>query len=47
MTQIGVVSWELKDCGNITGVPGIYTNVRYFLPWILDNLAVDDQDADP
>ena len=37
MIQIGVVSWGLNDCGK-KGIPGIYTNVRYFLPWILDHL---------
>lgn len=46
MTQIGVVSWGLTDCGT-KGAPGVYTNVRYFLPWILDNLDSDDQDAEP
>ena len=46
MTQIGVVSWGLTDCGT-KGAPGVYTNVRYFLPWILDNLDSDDQDSEP
>ncbi|CAG9837834.1 unnamed protein product [Diabrotica balteata] len=32
---IGVVSYGLKKCG--TG-PAVYTNVPYFLKWILDNI---------
>ena len=41
MTQIGLVSWGTTACG-VKGVPGVYTNVRYFLPWILDNLDGED-----
>ena len=46
MTQIGLVSWGPPKCGT-KGAPGVYTNVRYFLPWILDNLDGEDQDAEP
>ena len=36
-TQIGLVSFGLPHCGT-AGVPGVYTNVAYFMEWILDNL---------
>ena len=35
--QIGIVSWGLPRCGT-AGVPGVYTNVGYFMNWILDNI---------
>lgn len=35
--QEGVVSFGPKYCG-ITGYPGVYTLVRYFMDWILDNM---------
>ena len=37
-TQIGLVSWGLGECGT-HGVPGVYTNVAYFMEWILDNIG--------
>ena len=37
-TQIAIVSWGRKVCGT-KGAPGVYTNVQYFLPWILDNIS--------
>ncbi|XP_058815823.1 CLIP domain-containing serine protease HP8-like isoform X2 [Topomyia yanbarensis] len=35
--QIGVVSYGVKSCG-VQSQPGVYTNVRYFLNWILENV---------
>ena len=36
-TQIGLVSWGLNEWGG-KGMPGVYTNVRHYLTWILDHL---------
>jgi len=35
--QVGLVSWGLTKCGT-EGVPGVYTNVRTYLKWILDHI---------
>ena len=34
--QIGIVSFGLKLCGS--GVPGVYTRVTNYIPWIEKNL---------
>ena len=34
--QIGLVSFGTKTCGE--GIPGVYTKVTKFLPWIAKNL---------
>ena len=36
-TQIGLVSFGAVYCGT-AGLPGVYTNVAYFMEWILENL---------
>ena len=33
---LGVVSFGIKHCG--TGVPGVYTNIQNFMPWIRSHL---------
>jgi len=35
--QVGLVSWGNPKCG-LKGIPGVYTNVKSYLKWILDNL---------
>nr|XP_031825640.1 transmembrane protease serine 9-like [Nomia melanderi] len=35
--QYGIVSFGLRGCA-IEGVPGAYTNIVYYMDWILDNI---------
>lgn len=35
--QLGIVSFGLRGCG-IEGVPGVYTNVVYYMNWILNTI---------
>jgi secreted trypsin-like serine protease len=37
--QIGIVSFGPRLCGT-EGVPGVYTKVRSYVDWILDNVEV-------
>jgi secreted trypsin-like serine protease len=32
----GIVSFGTKKCGK--GFPGVYINVTYYIPWILETL---------
>ncbi|KYM93570.1 Serine protease easter [Cyphomyrmex costatus] len=38
IVQYGVVSYGLKQCGT-EGFPGVYTNIVYYMDWILNTLA--------
>ncbi|XP_012527986.2 serine protease grass [Monomorium pharaonis] len=38
MIQYGVVSYGLMPCG-VSGIPEVYTNVAYYMDWILDTLT--------
>ncbi|XP_054011033.1 transmembrane protease serine 9-like [Hylaeus anthracinus] len=35
--QYGIVSFGLKNCGT-EGVPGVYTNLVYYMDWVLDTI---------
>ncbi|XP_076666294.1 CLIP domain-containing serine protease HP8 [Andrena cerasifolii] len=35
--QYGIVSFGVKDCDTV-GVPGVYTNVVYYMDWILNTI---------
>ncbi len=34
--QVGIVSFGSPDCGN--GLPGVYTRVEPYMPWIIRNI---------
>lgn len=34
---VGIVSYGASKCGT-DGIPGVYTRVSSYLPWILENL---------
>ena len=33
---VGIVSFGSRRCGK--GLPGVYTSIDYYLPWIIDNM---------
>ena len=36
---IGIVSFGPRRCGT-DGIPGVYTRVRFYMDWILDNVKI-------
>lgn len=39
VVQLGIVAAGHSECGQgISGYPGIYTDVKYYMEWILDNM---------
>ena len=38
-TQIGMVSWRRNGYCDQEGKPAVYTNIHYYMKWILDHLA--------
>ena len=36
-TLVGLVSWGTDECG-LKDIPAVYTDVGYFLGWILNNI---------
>lgn len=37
--QNGIVAAGHSECGQgVTGFPGIYTDINYYMQWILDNI---------
>lgn len=37
--QYGIISFGTNSCGNSGEYPGVYTNLKHFLKWVLDNLS--------
>ncbi|XP_063697742.1 serine protease grass-like [Culicoides brevitarsis] len=39
IVQYGIISFGPNSCGNSGTYPGVYTNLRHFLTWVLDNIS--------
>lgn len=39
IVQYGIISFGPSSCGNSGLYPGVYTNLRHFLVWVLDNIS--------